>query len=81
MVLVIRSPELARQILAWFNSAERADVKGSYQVLLKPDGKSLQWVALLGGGRSEVLDEEPEFDPWLRMRLWLLSLVVPESWL
>jgi cardiolipin synthase C len=78
-VLLIRSPELARQILAWFNSAERADVKGSYQVRLKPDGKTLQWVALLGGGRSEVLEEEPEFDPWLRMRLWLLSLIVPES--
>ena len=32
MVLLIRSPELARDILTWFNSKERADVRGSYQV-------------------------------------------------
>jgi hypothetical protein len=34
---------------------------------------------LLGGGRSEVHEVEPEFDPWLRLRLWLMSLFVPES--
>ena len=79
MVLLIRSPELAREILTWFNSKERADVRGSYQVRLKPDGRSLQWVALLGDGRSETLDEDPEFNLWERLRLWLISLFVPES--
>jgi cardiolipin synthase C len=79
MVLLIRSPELAREILTWFNSKERADVRGSYQVRLKPDGRSLQWVALLGEGRSETLDEDPEFNLWERLRLWLISLFVPES--
>ena len=79
MVLLIRSPELARETLAWFNSKDRADVRGSYQVRLKPDGRSLQWVALLGEGRSETLDEDPEFDLWERLRLWLISLFVPES--
>jgi putative cardiolipin synthase len=79
MVLRIRSPELAREILTWFNSKERADVRGSYQVRLKPDGRSLQWVALLGEGRSEVLDEDPDFNLWGRLRLWLISLFVPES--
>ena len=79
MVLLIRSPELAREILTWFNSRERADVRGSYQVRLKPDGRSLQWVALLGEGRSETLDEDPEFNLWERLRLWLISLFVPES--
>jgi cardiolipin synthase C len=79
MLLLIRSPELAREILTWFNSKERADVRGSYQVRLKPDGRSLQWVALLGEGRSETLDEDPEFNFWERLRLWLISLFVPES--
>jgi cardiolipin synthase C len=79
MVLLIRSPELAGEILMWFNSKERADVRGSYQVRLKPDGRSLQWVALLGEGRSETLDEDPEFNLWERLRLWLISLFVPES--
>jgi len=79
MLLLIRSPELAREILASFNSKERADVRGSYQVRLKPDGRSLQWVALLGEGRSETLDEDPEFNLWERLRLWLISLFVPES--
>ena len=79
MVLLIRSPELARETLAWFNSNDRADVRGSYQVRLKPDGRSLQWVALLGEGRSETLDEDPEFNVWERLRLRLISLFVPES--
>lgn len=79
MVLLIRSPELAREILNWFNSQERADVRGSYQIRLQPDGRSLQWVALLGEGRSETLDKDPEFNPWERLRLWLISLLVPES--
>ena len=79
MVLRIRSPQLASEILTWFNSKEHADVRGSYQVRLKPDGRSLQWVALLGEGRSETLDEDPEFNLWERLRLWLISLFVPES--
>ena len=79
MLLLVRSPGLAQDILSWFNSKERADVRGSYQVRLKPDGHSLQWVALLGEGRSETLDSDPEFNPWERLRLWLISLLVPES--
>ena len=79
MVLLIHSPELAREILTWFNSKERADVRGSYQVRLKPDGHSLEWVAMLGDGRSETLDEDPEFNFWERLRLWLISQLVPES--
>lgn len=78
LALVVRSPELTRQVLAWFNSSERRDVRGSYQVQLRPDG-GLRWVALLGEGRTEVTDEEPEADPLRRLRLWFLSLLVPES--
>jgi len=78
LALIVRSPELTRQVLAWFNSTDRQDVRGSYQVRLKPDGQ-LQWVALLGEGRTEVFDDEPEADPLRRFRLWLMSLLVPES--
>jgi phosphatidylserine/phosphatidylglycerophosphate/cardiolipin synthase-like enzyme len=79
MALRVLSPELAAQILAWFSSRERSEVRGAYQVRLRPDGQGLQWVALLGEGRTEVLDEDPEFQPWERLRLWFLSLFVPES--
>jgi phosphatidylserine/phosphatidylglycerophosphate/cardiolipin synthase-like enzyme len=78
LALVVRSPELTRQVLTWFNSSERRDVRGSYQVRLTPEGR-LQWVALLGEGRTEVHDSEPEADPLRRFRLWLISLLVPES--
>ena len=79
VVLLIRSPELALEILTSFNSKERADVRGSYQVKLKPDGRSLQWIALLGEGRTETLDDDPEFNLWERLRLWLISMFIPES--
>lgn len=81
LVMLVRSPELARQTLNWFNSSERSDVRGSYQVKLRPDGQGLQWVALLGEGRSETLDQDPEYDTWERLRQWFLSLFIPEAWL
>ncbi len=78
LAVVLHSPALAQQVLAWFNSRERRDVRGSYQVQLRPDG-GLRWVALLGDGRSETHDQEPEAQFWHRLGLWLQSLFVPES--
>jgi putative cardiolipin synthase len=77
--VVFHSPELTQRIMAFFNARSREEVKGSYQVQLKPDHSGLRWVALLGGGRTEVHDEDPEFDGWMRARLWLMSQLVPES--
>ena len=78
LAVVVDSPALTREVLAWFNSNSRDDVRGSYQLQLRPDG-GLRWVALLGEGRTEVFDEEPEPNVLRRLRLWFMSLLVPES--
>jgi phosphatidylserine/phosphatidylglycerophosphate/cardiolipin synthase-like enzyme len=71
----IRSPELARLIL----SVYRADsFNGVYQVQLKPDGSSIEWVGRDSDG-EEVLLDEPDIGLWERFKLWLLYKFVPED--
>ena len=78
LAVVLRSPQLTAQVLDWFNGQQRRDVRGTYLVELAPDGR-LRWRALLGQGRSELHDHEPEADPLRRLGLRLLSVLVPES--
>ncbi len=79
IVLRIQSPEFAARVLQYFNATRTQDVNHVHQVKLKPDGKSLQWVALKGEGQAEVVDAEPDMDYLLRLRLWLLSPLVSED--
>ena len=79
VVLLIQSPEFAARVLQTFKSTRAQDVDHVHQVKLKPDGKTLQWVALKGEGRAEVLDSEPDMDYLLRLKLWLLSPFVSED--
>ena len=79
VVLLIRSPEFAARVLQYFNATRAQDVNHVHQVKLKPDGQSLQWVALKGEGQAEVLDAEPDMDYLLRLRLWLLGPFVSED--
>jgi putative cardiolipin synthase len=79
IVLLIRSPEFAARVLQYFNATRSRDVNHVHQVKLKPDGKSLQWVALKGEGLSEELDTEPDMDTLLRLKLLLLSPFVSED--
>jgi cardiolipin synthase C len=71
----IASPELATMVLGAF----KVDTfEGVYQVKLSPDGRGVRWVTA-----DEDSPEEFEVDPdtslWLRWRLMLISLFVPES--
>ena len=79
LAVTVHSPELCNQVLAFFNSTNPGDANGAYRVRLRPDGKTLQWVALHGREGSEELDDEPEVDRWLRIKLFLMSLFVSED--
>jgi phosphatidylserine/phosphatidylglycerophosphate/cardiolipin synthase-like enzyme len=69
------SPKLAEMVLYAFKVNELA---GVYQVKLRPDGKSVHWVAV-DGDNTEELDVDPDTSFWLRVRLLMLSMFVPES--
>lgn len=77
--LLIHSPVFAERTLRFFNATRERDVRHVYQVKLKPDGTGLQWVALKGEGRADLLDEEPDVDYLQRLQLWLLSPFVSED--
>ena len=71
----IASPELAEMVLAGFKVDSLA---GVYQVRLGPDGRGVRWVAV-DADRREELDVDPDTRVLQRLRLWLLSLFVPEN--
>jgi len=79
VVLLIQSPEFVGRVLQYFNATRAKDVDHVHQVKLKPDGSGLEWVALKGEGRAELLNAEPDMDYLLRLRLWLLSPFVSED--
>jgi putative cardiolipin synthase len=81
LAVVIRSPEIALRTLSFFNSVNPNDARGVYQLKLAPDNKALRWIALHGDKGSEALEGEPEIDRWLRLKLFLMSVFVPEDWL
>ncbi len=81
LAVVIRSPELALRTLSWFNSVNPEDARGVYKLKLAADGKALRWIALHGDKGSKLMEDEPEMDRWLRFKLFLMSVFVPEDWL
>jgi len=52
------------------------DLEGVYRVVLKPDGKTVQWVGT-GDETNEVLDDEPDSSMLTRLQLLLFSWFVP----
>ena len=75
--VMVRSPELARQIRSAFDFH---DAGGVYRVELKPDGTDLQWVGT-GEDAGKVLDSEPGSSPFMSLRLWLDQHLVSEGML
>ncbi len=74
--LLIQSPELAKQALALFKLISE---NASYEVRLKAEtGRDLEWV-LRDGDATQVFDSEPGADLWTRMRLYIQSILIPES--
>ena len=73
--VMVRSPELAQQILAVYNFDA---IGGVYRVELTPDSKALQWVGT-GEDAGEVLTQEPGDGLFVGVRLWLSRHLIPES--
>ncbi len=71
----IDSAPLAEMVLAAFKVSTLA---GVYQVKLRPHGMGVRWIAV-DADSPEELDVDPDTSLWLRVRLILLSLLVPES--
>jgi len=74
--LLVRSPGLVQQLLGFYKVDTNV---GVYEVRLKPDGRSLEWVGLDPEGEPERLDEEPESTWLMRLKLRLMFLFVPED--
>lgn len=75
--VLIDSPALAAQtqLLLQLVQAEAA-----YEVRLKPGTqRDLEWLRLDEQQRVEVIDSEPGADLWMRIKLYILSLLIPES--
>ncbi len=76
LALSIDSPELTREVLRQLQPARAG---GLYEVHLAADGERLQWVAPDDAGHAERRDDEPAPPWWARLRLWLLSWLVPDE--
>jgi phosphatidylserine/phosphatidylglycerophosphate/cardiolipin synthase-like enzyme len=74
--IVVRDPELTRQMLDFY----RIDtMTGLHEVRLRADGSdAVEWVAREGDGEERRVDE-PESSWWLRAKLRVLSVFVPEE--
>jgi putative cardiolipin synthase len=71
----VESPELVKALLDFYRIESAT---GVYQLKLQADGHGIRWVGLRDG-REVSEDTEPEYDTWLRFKLWLWSLVVSEE--
>jgi putative cardiolipin synthase len=69
----VHSFELAQALLYAYRLDE---LEGVYRVVLKPDGKSVQWIGT-GDETNEVLDDEPDSSILTRLQLLLFSWFVP----
>jgi putative cardiolipin synthase len=76
MGLVVDSPELALQMAEGF---DRAVPLVAYQVVLGPDGKTLQWIERTAAG-EKVYDTEPETGLFKRIGVDVMS-ILPIEWL
>lgn len=81
LAMVVDSPELVRLILGQF---QPTGAGVAFEVQLAADGESLDWVGAggqSGDGRGAELRLHAEPAPpwWQRLRLWLLSWLVPDD--
>jgi putative cardiolipin synthase len=73
--LLVRSPELTRQMLEFY----RVDTQvGVYELQLRSDRQGIDWVAR-DGDREERLPGDPEASWWLKAKLRVMSMFVPEE--
>ena len=73
--MLVQSHELAAMIIDAFKVDS---LNGVYQVKLRPGGTGVRWIAVDADSREE-LDIDPDTSFWQRIRLMLISLLVPEG--
>jgi putative cardiolipin synthase len=84
MGVVIESPPLAAELQRLMQSpstpaaGHSAPNVAMYRVTLAEDGQTLQWRNQGADGSKHLTTDEPGSSAWLRFKLWLQSLVVPE---
>ena len=76
--VMVRSAELS---LAIHKAYDLDNATGTYEVRLMENGRTLEWVGQRADGSVERLDSPPGLSLWERVRLFLLSLLVPEAWI
>ena len=75
MGVIIDSPVLAAKMVRRVADESLASV---YKLRLLLDGNTIEWVGTDDDGRTSATTEEPSGGWWVRLRLWLQSLVVAE---
>lgn len=87
MGVVIDSPQLATELQRLMqapghqttdSTSARPPSVAMYRVSLAEDGQTLRWQARDADGQGITTTDEPGSSAWLRFKLWLQSLVVPE---
>jgi putative cardiolipin synthase len=73
--IAVRSPALAEAMLRFYRIDSAA---GLYELKLGPDGEQLLWTVRDEDGQEQA-GGEPETSWWLRLKLWWLSLFVPQD--
>lgn len=73
--VVIDSSALAE---AFVSRIEGDNLASVYKLRLRPDGKTIEWTHHGEQGQTAATVEEPDSGRWLRLKLWLLSLLVDE---
>ncbi len=75
MSVVVDSPPLAQLVHRLISSDRFVTM---YRLRLAPNGESIEWLSRDAEGHETVTTEEPEGDWWLRVKLWMLSLMIDE---
>jgi putative cardiolipin synthase len=76
MSVVIESPALVAQLHRL--SAEKSQSALMYRLRLQADGETIEWISSDERGHIVTTTDEPGSTPWLRLQLWLQSLLVDE---
>jgi putative cardiolipin synthase len=74
--VVIDSAPLVADLLRL--SEEKSQRATMYRLRLQADGSTIEWLGRDAQGRVLSTTDEPGSGPWLRLWLWLQSLVVDE---
>ena len=72
--VAVRSREITQMVL---DAYRLEGLAGTYELRLSPDGGGVLWRAT--SGVSLPVSREPNTTWWQRLRLWLISRLVPEK--